>query len=304
VALKMIPPAMLQNETAGKRFQREVEAMSRVSHPNIVAAFDAGEDKGACFLILEFVEGRDLSRTIKNGRPLSVEDAVEYTLQAARGLAHAHAMGIVHRDIKPANLLLSKEGVVKILDMGLARVDDPNSTNLTQTGSIMGTVDYMPPEQTMDSKAADHRADIYSLGCTLFHLATGRPVYESESLVGKIIAHREEPIPSLLEVRPEIPPRLDQIFQRMVAKDPDDRYQSMQEVVEHLENLYDPPGPEEDLDAPVVDSPEPEHEHELPRESAGTIKGFFDSTFGFVVTMLVALAAMLGFLTWWMFGRT
>ena len=304
VALKMIPPAMLQNENAGKRFHREVEAMSRVSHPNIVAAYDAGEDKGAFFLVLEFVNGRDLSLPIRNGKPLSVEAAVEYTLQAARGLAHAHSMGIVHRDIKPANMLLSKEGVVKILDMGLARVEDPNEANLTQTGSIMGTVDYMPPEQTMDSKAADHRADIYSLGCTLFHLGTGRPVYESDSMVGKIIAHREEPIPSLVEVRPEAPARLDEIFQRMVAKEPEDRYQSMQEVVDELEQLQKPP--EKPKPEPKVARSQSKPGSETPIEPAGggnPIKQFFDSNFGFLVTMLVAIAAMLCFLTWWMFGR-
>jgi serine/threonine protein kinase len=303
VALKMLPPAMLQNETAAKRFHREVEAMSRVSHPNIVTAYDAGEDKGACFLILELVDGYDLSVPIKKGKPLPVEKALDYVLQAARGLAHAHDMGIVHRDIKPANLLLGKDGVVKILDMGLARLDDAANTNLTQTGSVMGTVDYMPPEQTMDSKTVDNRADIYSLGCTMYHLLTGRPIYDSESIVGKIIAHREQQIPSLREAREEIPPRLDEIFQRMVAKHPKERYQSMQAVVEDLEAFDgEPEGP-----AGVI-----EKHFSIPTQKAqestpGTNeqKGFWsflDTPAGFAVTMLFVLLSTLTVMTWLMFG--
>lgn len=310
VALKMIPPMMLQNENVAKRFHREVEAMSRVSHSNIVTAFDAGEDKGACFLILEYVNGHDLSVPIEDGEPLPVEEAVDYVLQAARGLAHAHSMGIVHRDIKPANLLLGKDGVVKILDMGLARLDDASGTNLTQTGSIMGTVDYMPPEQTLDSKAVDHRADIYSLGCTLHHLITGQPIYDSDSVVGKIIAHRESPIPSLCEARPEIPAKLDVIFQLMVAKDPEERYQSMEDVVYDLEHLFSEPEEEPTTEPEAVTVSEnhnapaavPATTATPPQKSARSAKHFLDTPFGFGVTLLVALVATLGLMTWLMFG--
>lgn len=308
VALKMIPPMMLQNENAAKRFHREVEAMSRVSHSNIVTAFDAGEDKGACFLILEYVDGQDLSVPIQHGKPLPVEEAVEYVLQAARGLAHAHAMGIVHRDIKPANLLLGKDGVVKILDMGLARLDDSSGTNLTQTGSIMGTVDYMPPEQTLDSKAVDHRADIYSLGCTLHHLITGHPIYDSDSVVGKIIAHREQPIPSLCEARPEIPAKLDVIFQLMVAKDPEERYQATEDVVNDLERLFsdaeeEPPSEPESAAPPESqESLAPSRATRQPETPPRGIGHFLDTPVGFAVTLLVALVATLGLMTWLMFG--
>lgn len=306
VALKMIPPAMLQNETAAKRFHREVEAMSRVSHPNIVAAFDAGEDKGACFLILEYVDGYDLSEPIKRGKKLAVKDVLDYILQAAHGLAHAHAMGIVHRDIKPANLLLGKDGVIKILDMGLARLDDSGGTNLTQTGSVMGTVDYMPPEQTMDSKAADHRADIYSLGCTMYHLLTCQPIYESDSLIGKIIAHREETIPSLRASRSDIPPRLDQVFQRMVAKKPEDRYQSMQAVVEELEALKASPEkvkaiPEKSTKA-TPPAAQPTSAPPLEEAKPG-FWHFLDTPVGFAATMLLALVTTLAVMTWLMFGK-
>jgi serine/threonine protein kinase len=280
--------------------------MSRVSHPNIVAAFDAGEDKGACFLILEYVDGYDLSEPLKKNKPLPVKDVLDYVLQAARGLAHAHAMGIVHRDIKPANLLLGKDGIVKILDMGLARLDDSAGTNLTQTGSVMGTVDYMPPEQTMDSKAADHRADIYSLGCTMYHLLTGQPVYESDSLIGKIIAHREEQIPSMRDVRSDIPPRLDQIFQRMIAKKPEDRYQSMQDVVNELEAVRS--NPEMALPKPaqkpkVLKAEEPPVPVTPLKDGQPGLWHFLDTPVGFAATMLIALVTTLAVMTWLMFGQ-
>jgi serine/threonine protein kinase len=238
-------------------------------------------------------------------------------------------MGIVHRDIKPANLLLGKDGVVKILDMGLARLDDASHSNLTQTGSVMGTVDYMPPEQTMDSKTVDHRADIYSLGCTLHHLLTGRPIFNCDSIVGKIIAHREQDIPSLREVRQEIPPRVDEIFKRMVAKDPKDRYQSMQEVVEDLESLKPKPAaakesPSEQL--PVsLESPKlqpaaqkcshvnlagadfvsPSAKAQKPAEPTSSyhrLLNFLDTPMGFAVTMFIALLGTLVVMTWLMFG--
>jgi serine/threonine protein kinase len=280
--------------------------MSRVSHPNIVAAFDAGEDKGACFLILEYVDGYDLSELLKKGKTPKVMDVLDYVLQAAQGLAHAHSMGIVHRDIKPANLLLGKDGVVKILDMGLARLDDAGGTNLTQTGSVMGTVDYMPPEQTMDSKAADNRADIYSLGCTMYHLLTGQPIYDSDSLIGKIIAHREASIPSLREARSDIPPRLDQIFQRMVAKKPEDRYQSMQDVVEELEAVKanpEKPLPKSDQNLKARPAEEPSTELDPIEEGKPGFWHFLDTPVGFAATMLIALVTTLAVMTWLMFGQ-
>ena len=251
VALKVLSQRSLEAPDAIKRFQREVHAAARLSHPNIVTAFDADEANGAQFLVMEYVEGVDLSTLIKRQGPMSLEEALECTLQAARGLEYAHSKGIVHRDIKPANLLLSTEGQVKILDMGLARLESTavDQAELTGTGQVMGTVDYMAPEQAVDTKHADERADLYSLGITLWYLLTSRPAYGGDTLMARLVAHREQPIPSLAEalertaslsargreLSDEHLSRLDAVFSKMVAKRPQDRHSSMTHVIADLQ---------------------------------------------------------------------
>lgn len=241
VALKTLPANSMKDEETIARFQREAEAAAKLRHPNIVAADDADEANGTHFLVMEFVDGQDLSAYVKENGVLTIDRAIDVLLQAARGLEFAHKKKVVHRDIKPSNLLLDQDGTVKILDMGLARIESEGSfvtrTELTETGTMMGTVDYVAPEQAVDSKKADSRADIYSLGCTLFYLLTGRATYSGQSMMAKLLAHRDSPIPWLTEYRDDIPDDLDEVFQKMIAKLPENRYQTMTEVIEDLEKV-------------------------------------------------------------------
>jgi serine/threonine protein kinase len=249
VAIKVLSPSVSKSHEFVQRFQREVEAAARLSHPNIVMAHDADEAPAGHFLVMEFVNGRDLASEVQQRGPLPVAEAVACLAQAARALDYAHRQGVIHRDIKPANLLRDVSGVVKVADLGLARVSEalgrtaPEQSALTQAGTIMGTVDFMSPEQALGQPNIDHRADVYSLGCTLHFLLTGRPPYQGPTLMAILVEHREAPPPSLCAARAEVPAALDQIFRRMVAKKPEERFASMAEVVAALEALALVPGP-------------------------------------------------------------
>ncbi len=258
VALKVLAASLSNNEVFVKRFQREVETIAALGHPGVVMAYDADEAEIGHFLVMEFVNGKDLAACIERQGPFSLSRAVNYILQTARGLAYAHSQGIIHRDIKPHNLLLDEHDVVKVTDLGLARLahgtdGQATGSELTMTGGVMGTVDYMPPEQAVDSTRIDHRADIYSLGCTLHYLLTGKPPYSGPTIMAILLRHRDGEIPVLSEVRPDIPPRLDELFRRMLAKSPDQRVQKMSEVVSALEAIANTIAPD---NVANVDQPE------------------------------------------------
>jgi serine/threonine protein kinase len=241
VAIKVLSPSVASSQQFVQRFQREVEAVARLSHPNVVMAFDADEAEVGHFLVMEFVNGRDLASEVQKRGHLAVPEAVDCILQAARGLDYAHGQGIIHRDIKPANLLHDVSGAVKIADLGLARFNNQlgqatqEQTALTQAGSIMGTVDFMSPEQALGLTDIDHRCDVYSLGCTLHYLLLGRPPYQGQTYMAILLQHREGPIPSLSTARSDVPPGLDVVFRRMVAKRPQDRFAAMAEVITALQ---------------------------------------------------------------------
>ena len=244
VALKVLPASMTKSPERVKRFHREVVAAARLSHSNIVTAHDAGQDKGVHYLVMEYVEGADLHAVVRKRGRLPVATSVDYILQAARGLEYAHAQGVVHRDIKPSNLLLDQQGTVKVLDLGLARFEqttgepEPQSAGegqLTESGAVMGTIDFMAPEQALDSRKADQRSDIYSLGCSLYYLLTGQSVYRGDTVMKRLLAHREQPIPDLRQACVSVFAELERVFRRMVAKQPEDRYESMSQVIADLE---------------------------------------------------------------------
>lgn len=243
VALKVLTTDLIDDADALKRFRREVETVSRLDHPNIVGAHDADTVNGIHFYVMELVDGDDLAENVKQHGPMGARKAVACIMDAARGLEYAHNEGIVHRDIKPHNLLLDKHGTVKVLDLGLARLelhdDETGTEGLTGTGNMLGTIDFMAPEQALDSRRADARSDIYSLGCTLYYLLTGRPLFEGESFMQKLLAHRSEPPPSIIASFPEGADELESVYQRMLAKDPDDRPQTMTQVIAELQRCLE-----------------------------------------------------------------
>jgi serine/threonine protein kinase len=214
--------------------------VSRLDHPNIAHAIDAGEHNGKLYLAVEFVEGTDLGRVVKEKGPLPIGQACDVVRQAALALAHAHDRGLVHRDVKPSNLLLGPNGLLKLLDLGLARLGEAGSdsaTSLTGMGMVMGTPDFMAPEQALDAHLVDIRADLYSLGCTLYFLLTGQPPFPGGTLGYKFHCHQhEEPAP-LESLRRDVPVALVGVVRKLMAKRPEERFQSPAELVAQLERL-------------------------------------------------------------------
>ncbi|HSG72157.1 MAG TPA: serine/threonine-protein kinase [Planctomycetaceae bacterium] len=249
VALKVLPPDLANHPTVVQRFEREVKAAAQLHHPNIVMAFDADCASGRHFMVMEYIRGIDLSALVKQRGVLSVARSLSYIYQAARGLHYAHIQKMIHRDVKPGNLMVDASETVKILDLGLVMFKDSirNSSiiNLTNQNVVLGTVDFMSPEQAMNSKYVDERGDIYSLGMTLYYLLVGKPAYGGKTAVERLLAHRDAPLPSLSEARDDVDSRLDAIFRKMIAKTPQDRYQSMLEVIDALTEYSSGFNPEE-----------------------------------------------------------
>jgi serine/threonine protein kinase len=240
VALKLLPFDRVSDPQAVARFLREMEAIGRLDHDNIVRATDAGEAEGIHFLVMELIDGIDLSRVVRLRGPLLFPDACELIRQAATGLQYVHEHTLVHRDVKPSNLLLSVKGEVKILDLGLALLsrNGLSTGELTALGQVMGTADYMAPEQWESCHAVDIRADLYSLGCTLYTLLVGRPPYSGpayQTVLQKLAAHAREPICPVRVHRKDVPVPLEDLLGRMVAKDPANRPATPEEVARALE---------------------------------------------------------------------
>lgn len=244
VALKVLTPGRLKSHDAVGRFEREMKAIGKLDHPHLIRALDAGEADGAHYLAMEYVDGIDLSHLIKSRGPLPIPEACELVVQAASGLQAAHTRGMVHRDIKPANLMLARQEfgppVVKVLDLGLALLSDTNAPDvggLTSDGQVMGTVDYMAPEQATDSHSVDIRADIYSLGATLYALLTGGSLFQgklNQSLMQKLMTLAKEPPPPVRNRRPEVSVALAAVVHRMIAKDARERYATPADVISAL----------------------------------------------------------------------
>ena len=243
VALKILNQKS-NDERALRRFQREIQAAAKLSHPNIVTAFDADESDGRLYLAMEYVPGEDLVTLIKQHGPFPLAKAISCVIQAAKGLHYAHQQRLVHRDIKPSNLLLDYEGNLKILDMGLARVDSSSTkadtltvedpSGLTNPNQLLGTVDFMSPEQADESNSANEQSDIYSLGCTLFYLLTGKAPFHRSSLINTLMAHRLESIPDIRDECSDVPAELQSVFENMVAKLPAERFKTAADVVKAL----------------------------------------------------------------------
>jgi serine/threonine-protein kinase len=231
VALKILHEQFTRDADYVERFRREARSVAQLAHPNIVTVIDRGEQDGRQYIVFEYIDGANLKELVRNGA-VPIDDALDLACQTGRGLAFAHGRGIVHRDVKPQNVLLNDEGQAKVTDFGIARSLDVQG--VTQTGTVLGTSDYIAPEQARGEKV-DPRTDIYSLGAVLFELLTGDVPYPGDNFVAVAMRHVHDPPPSVLERRPDCPSRLDAAIRRAMAKNPDDRFESMDEFLAEVE---------------------------------------------------------------------
>lgn len=253
VAIKVLPNSQADNPAALQRFYREARASGILDHPNLVRAHDIDAEGGLHFLVMDYVDGSSLQDIVTRFGPLSIQRAVNYICQAAKGLQHAYEVGLVHRDIKPANILLERNGTIRVLDLGLARFYHDNTDQLTlkyDDKNVLGTADYVSPEQALNSHEVDIRTDIYSLGATFYFLLTGQTLFGPGKIAQKLIWHQVRQPTSVQELRPDVPAELAAVLTRMIAKNPEQRYQTPLEVVEALAPWFDeslPPPPQAEM---------------------------------------------------------
>ena len=231
VAVKVLRGDLANDEKFIRRFQREAYAASTLSHPNIVEMYDVGEDNGTYYIVMEYIEGRTLKQLLKKRGSLTAPEVVDIMLQLTDGIAHAHDMYIIHRDLKPQNIMISDDGKIKITDFGIAMA--LNSTQLTQTNSVMGSVHYLPPEQA-SGKGSTTKSDIYSMGIMLFELLTGKLPFKGENAVEIALKHMKDDIPSIRKMNSNIPQSLENIILKSTAKNPKNRYDDVKEMYNDL----------------------------------------------------------------------
>ncbi|MGD9856658.1 MAG: serine/threonine protein kinase, partial [Planctomycetaceae bacterium] len=235
-ALKVMSHELAEKPGFVDRFIREARAMAKLDHPHVVKCYAVDEQEGKHFVAMELIDGQSMQDWLDELEALSVEDALHVILICADALEHAHSLNMIHRDIKPDNILVTKTGVVKVADLGLAKALD-DDMSMTQSGTGLGTPHYMPPEQARDAKHVDARCDIYALGCTLYHFVTGKLPFAGDSVIALIKNKELGQFTSARRVNSQVPQRLDLIIDKMMAKDPKHRYGSCAEVIRDIESL-------------------------------------------------------------------